>query len=181
MQPSAILGVGTLAGLFLGMVLFLEIGHRLRLRMMAKHPEKSLAGLGVVEGALFALMGLVIAFTFSGAAARFDAKRQLVVDEANNIGTAYLRVDLLPETAQPELREKFRQYVDARLESYRSLPMVGGVMPRMETAAELQQDIWKLSITATRDGTNPQAPMLLLPAPTAASSCRPTAAGSGRA
>jgi hypothetical protein len=164
MQPSAILGVGTLAGLFLGMVLFLEIGHRLRLRMMARHPEKSVAGLGVVEGALFALMGLVIAFTFSGAAARFDAKRELIVDEANNIGTAYLRVDLLPEAAQPELREKFRQYVDARLESYKNLPTVGGVMPRMETAAELQQDIWKLSITATREAANPQAAMLLLPA-----------------
>ena len=164
MQPSAILGIGTLAGLFLGMVLFLEMGHRLRLRMIAKHPEKSMVGLGVVEGALFALMGLVIAFTFSGAAARFDAKRQLIVDEANNIGTAYLRIDLLPASAQPELREKFRQYVDARLESYNTLPTVGGVMPRMETASELQQDIWKLSIAATREATYPQAGMLLLPA-----------------
>ncbi len=164
MQASQILGAGTLIGLFLGMVLFLEVGHRLRLRMMAKHPEKSVAGLGVVEGALFALMGLVIAFTFSGAAARFDAKRQLVVDEANNIGTAYLRIDLLPEAAQPAIREKFRHYVDARLESYETLPTVAGVMPRMETATDLQQDIWKLSIGATKEGTNPQAAMLLLPA-----------------
>jgi hypothetical protein len=164
MQPSAILGIGTLGGLFLGMVLFLEAGHRLRLRMMAKHPEKSTAGLGVVEGALFGLMGLVIAFTFSGAAARLDAKRHLIVDEANNIGTAYLRIDLLPASAQPELREKFRQYVDARLESYTNLSTVGGVMPRMETASELQQDIWKLSIAATREATYPQAGMLLLPA-----------------
>jgi hypothetical protein len=164
MQPSAILGVGTLLGLFLGMVLFLEVGHRLRLRAMLINPEKSMAGLGVVEGALFGLMGLVIAFTFSGAAARFDAKRHLIVDEANNIGTAYLRIDLLPEPAQPEIREKFRQYLDARLESYKTLPTVGGVMPRMETATELQQDIWKLSIAATKNGVNPQATLLLLPA-----------------
>jgi hypothetical protein len=74
MQPSAILGVGTLLGFFLGMVLFIEVGHRLRLRAMLIHPEKSTAGLGVVEGALFGLMGLVIAFRFSGAAARTDAR-----------------------------------------------------------------------------------------------------------
>ncbi len=164
MQASIIPGVGTLVGLFLGMVLFLEVGRGLRIRMMAKHPEKAMAGLGVVEGALFALMGLVIAFTFSGAAARFDAKRHLIVDEANNVGTAYLRIDLLPEAVQPEIREKFRQYVDARLESYLSLPTIAGVMPRMETATELQKDIWKLSVNATRVATNPQAAMLLLPA-----------------
>jgi hypothetical protein len=164
MQATIILGVGTLVGLFLGMLLFLEAGRRIRLRKMAKDGEKVEAGLGVVEGALFGLMGLVIAFTFSGAASRFDAKRHLIVEEANNIGTAYLRLDLLPEAAQPQLREKFRLYVDARLESYRTLPTVAGVMPRMETATELQQDIWKQSVAATREATNPQAALLLLPA-----------------
>lgn len=164
MQPSVILGVCVLAGLFLGMVLSLEAGRRLRLRMMARGPANPITGLGVVEGALFALMGLVIAFTFSGAASRFDSKRLLIVDEANSIGTAYLRIDLLPDTAQSRIKEKFRQYVDARLDSYRTMPTVGGVMPHMETATELQQDIWKSAIAATRDATHPQAAMLLLPA-----------------
>jgi hypothetical protein len=118
----------------------------------------------VVEGALFALMGLVIAFTFSGAAERFDSKRKLIVEEANDIGTAYLRIDLLPDSVQAQLREKFRLYVDARLDSYKTLPTVGGVMPRMETASELQQDLWKLSITATKEASDPRAAMLLLPA-----------------
>ena len=60
-------------------------------------------------------MGLLIAFTFSGAATRFDGRRQLIGEEANAIGTAYLRMDLLPQAAQPALREDFRNYVDARL------------------------------------------------------------------
>lgn len=163
MQTHVILGAGTLVGLFLGMVLFLEVGHRLRLRMMAKDAEKAIAGLNVVEGALFGLMGLVIAFTFSGAASRFDAKRHLIVEEANNIHTAYLRLDLLPEAARPQLREKFRRYVDARLETYRSLPPVAGAFPQMLTAAELQREIWEQSVAASRGATNPQAAMLLLP------------------
>ena len=62
---------------------------------------------------MFALFGLLIAFTFSGALSRLDIRRGQVVDEANAIGTAYLRIDLLPAAAQPRLRESFREYADA--------------------------------------------------------------------
>jgi hypothetical protein len=71
---------------------------------------------------IFGLMGLLIAFTFSGAASRFDSRRRLVVEETNAIGTAYLRIDLSPISAPPVLRENFRRYVDARLEVYGKLP-----------------------------------------------------------
>ena len=108
MQTTMIMGVATLVGFFVGMVLLLEVGRRIRLRALAKEGEKPAGGLGVVEGAIFGLMGLVIAFTFSGAASRFDARRQLIVEEANSIGTAYLRIDLLPEATQPPLREMLR-------------------------------------------------------------------------
>ena len=108
--------------LFLGMLILLEIGWRIGIRRWAKDPEGARAGVGTVEGAVFALLGLLIAFTFSAAASRFDARRQLIIEETNDIGTAYLRLDLLPAEAQPGLREKFREYVDARLEVYRKLP-----------------------------------------------------------
>ena len=68
---------------------------------MAEDPAGALAGIGAVEGAVF---GLLIAFTFSGAGTRFDTRRQLVVEETNAIGTAYLRLDLLPAALQPSLR-----------------------------------------------------------------------------
>jgi hypothetical protein len=57
------------------------------------------AAVGTVEGAVFGLLALLVAFTFSGAAARFDTRRQLIVEETNDIGTAYLRLDLLPAAA----------------------------------------------------------------------------------
>jgi hypothetical protein len=159
-----ILGVITLVGLFLGMLLFLEAGRRIRLRMIAIDAEKAGAGLGAVDGALFALMGLIIAFTFSGAASRFDARRQLMVEEANDIGTAYLRLDLLPEPAQPHLREKFRQYVDTRLETYRVLPDLDAAMAQIAKANEMQREIWNLSIAAAKEAPSPQVTMVLLPA-----------------
>jgi hypothetical protein len=67
-------------------------------------------------------MGLLIAFTFYGAETRFETRRSLIVDEANAIATAYLRLDLLPEDAQPELRENFREYVKSRLAIYQKIP-----------------------------------------------------------
>src|SRR5512142_402713 len=97
-------------GLFVGMIGLLELGRRLGRRRQAKDEERARAGLGAVEGAVFALLGLLIAFTFSGAASRFDARRELIVREANAIGTAWLRLSLLPAHAQPGLRDMFRRY-----------------------------------------------------------------------
>ena len=80
-------------GLFLGLLLMMEAGRRLGVRRLAADPEGARAGIGAVEGAVFALLGLLIAFTFSGAASRFDDRRHLVAEEANAIGTAWLRID----------------------------------------------------------------------------------------
>ena len=103
------------AALFLGMLLLQELGRRLGCRHLAGDPEGARKGLGAVEGAVFGLMGLLLAFTFSGAASRLEGRRQLIAQEVNAIGTAYLRIDLLGPSVQAPLREAFRQYLDARL------------------------------------------------------------------
>lgn len=150
-------------GLFLGMLILAEVGRRIGIRRLAQDPEGAEAGVGVVDGAVFALLGLLIAFTFSGAAARFDARRQLIVEETNDIGTAYLRLDLLPVDAQPKLREKFRQYIDARLELYRKLPNITAATEELVKANNLQGEIWRQAVAASAaPGASPAAPMLLL-------------------
>jgi hypothetical protein len=73
--------------LFIGMLFVLELGRRLGNRRLSTDPEGARAGTGTVEGAVFALLGLVIAFTFSGAASRFDTRHDLIVQEPNAIGT----------------------------------------------------------------------------------------------
>src|SRR4029450_7712437 len=104
--------------LFAGMMLFHELGRRLGIRRRSKDLEGSRLGLGPVESATFGLLGLLIAFTFSGAVTRFDARRQLVTEEANLIEQAWLRVDLLPQAQQPTIRQHFRDYLDSRLAAY---------------------------------------------------------------
>ena len=150
-------------GLFLGMLLLLELGRRIGGRRLAQDPEGARAGVGAVEGAIYGLLGLLIAFTFSGAAARFDARRQLMVEEANDIGTAYLRLDLLPAEARDRLREMFRLYLDSRVDTYRKLPDVRAAEAEFARSLALQGEIWTLAVAAAR-AEPPSTSTLLLPA-----------------
>jgi hypothetical protein len=119
---------------------------------------------GAIEGAVYGLLGLLVAFTFSGAAERFAARRTLIVEEANAIGTAYLRLDLLPEEAQPAMRDRFRRYVDARLEAYAKVPDMQAAMAALARSAALQAEIWAEAQRSSRTGGAPAAGVLLLPA-----------------
>ena len=163
MTPTAY-GAAFAGGLFLGMIVLLETGQRIGTRRLTRDPDGAQKGLGVVDGAVFSLLGLLIAFTFAGAATRFDGRRQLVIEEANTIGTAYQRVDVLPDQAQPALRDLFRQYLDARLETYRKLPDLDAAKTALARSRALQTAIWSNAIAACRDSGSQAAHMLLLPA-----------------
>jgi hypothetical protein len=152
-------------GLFAGMLLFLDIGRRLGVRSLAKDPEGALAGTSAVDGAVFALLGLLTAFTFSGAADRFDERRGLIIEETNAIGTAYLRLDVLPDRAQPPLRDLFRRYVDSRLETYERFADVDWARAGLARSSALQGEIWSKAVAATKmEGVPPSASVVLLPA-----------------
>lgn len=163
MSYATTIGLVALA-LFLGLVVCQEIGRRLGARHLAAQEQEDRAGLGAIEGAVFALMGLLIAFTFSGAASRFDARRQLVADEANAIGTAWLRIDLLPADAQPAIRDAFRGYLDARLELYRRIDDEAAGQAALANAEGRQREIWALALVAAPRAALPQAATLVVPA-----------------
>lgn len=149
-------------GLFAGMLGLQELGRQLGARRLKVDPEGARTGLGAVEGAVFGLMGLIVAFSFHGAASRFDVRRQLIVEEANAIGTAYLRLDVLPAEAQPKLRDLMRRYVDSRLEVYRALPDIPSARAALARSNALQAEIWSGAVSAVREA--PQTGMLVLPA-----------------
>jgi hypothetical protein len=152
-----------LPGLFGCILLFVRLGRRIGSRRGGEETERERVGLVTVESAIYALLGLMIAFTFSGATSRFDARRAQTVQEANAIGTAYLRLDLLPAAAQPALRTKFRSYTEARMAVYRALPDIEASSADAARAVALQDEIWTDSMAALRSAT-PQASLLLVPA-----------------
>ena len=151
--------------LFLGMLILLETGRRFAIRRRSKESEGERSNLGTVEGAVFALFGLMMAFTFSGAAGRFNEKRMMIAEEVNCIETAYLRLHLLPRETELALQDLFRQYVDSRLETYHRLPNMQAAEEEMAKSKELQEEIWAQAVEATQlSAAHPDAGKLLLPA-----------------
>jgi hypothetical protein len=129
------------------------------------HDEDSARGLAV-EGSLFGLLGLLVAFTFSGGQERLDARRRLIIDEANAMGTAYLRVDLLAPPRQPVVRETFKQYADARIAFYKTLLTDRRVaLVQHERSQQLQRQLWGHVTAALKEpATHPSAAIVVLPA-----------------
>jgi hypothetical protein len=147
------------------MLLLLEIGRRVGVKRGPRESDGERGGLGTVEGAVFALFGLMVAFTFSGAASRFNEKRMLIAEEVNCIETAYLRLNLLPAHARPALQELFRHYLDSRLETYRRLPNMAAAEMEMANSWKIQQEMWAEAVAATPlPDSHPSSGLLLLPA-----------------
>jgi hypothetical protein len=162
MGSFSFLVVSISLGFFAAISVALEIGYRIGRVRHERDPSGAAAGTGAIDGAIFGLMGLLLAFTFSGAAARFDARRSLIVEESNTIGTAYLRLDLLPAEPQAKLKEDFRQYLDSRLAIYRALPNIELAKQELGRSAEIQGRIWSRAVAATKELNSPAATSLVL-------------------
>lgn len=153
------------AGLLVAMLLLTDVGRRIGTARHARGADGEQGGFGAAEGAVLGLLGLVIAFTFDGAGDRLEHRRHLINEEANAIGTAYLRLDLLSGQAQTEMRALFRRYVDLRLTTHSEMADRALMSRRFEETNTLQADIWTKAVSASRQAdATAHAPMLVLPA-----------------
>jgi hypothetical protein len=126
------------AAFFLCSLILLNYGRRLGLRYLHKDAG-TMAGLTTVEGAVFALIGLLLAFTISGALQRFDERRQLVIQEANAATTAHDRLALFEDNGARYLQIKLKDYVQARIDLYR-MPHDYSLWKQTELFSLEQQD-----------------------------------------
>lgn len=161
-MPPLVLTLLLFAVIGLSLLAFLEIGHRFGRR--SRGDEQEDRGISTVEGAVFGLVAFLIAFTFSGAQDRLQARQRAIVDEANAIGTAYLRVDLATPETQTELRELLREYATARVEGAKRLPDVNAAVDVWGKSNETSQRIWALAVEGTADPAKGADRRLLLDA-----------------
>lgn len=111
--------VAIAAAFFVGSLISLRLGHHLGLRHRKRYGAEGNAGLAPVEGAIFGLMGLLLAFTIAGALQRFDDRRQLVIQEATAATTVYDRLSLFDGDDASKLQSWLKEYVRARVDLYR--------------------------------------------------------------
>lgn len=101
--------------LLLSVILFYVGGVRIAHYQMVRSPESKSDGIGPLEGALLGLLALLLSFTFGMAGSRYDARRALIVQESNDIGTVILRADLYPEPIRTQLKRDLQDYVEKRI------------------------------------------------------------------
>ena len=150
----ALLTLGTGVTLFVVMLLLIEAGRRLGVRQSKLRGADARAGVGVVDGAVYGLLALLVGFMFSGAAGRFNERQHLIAGEVNVTGTAWQRIAVLPDEQQPAVRDLFRHYVDAVLAWYAEAP--GATTVREPPAVtRAQNDLWARSVIASGRPSTP--------------------------
>jgi hypothetical protein len=135
--------------ILLVVLLSVEFGYRLGKYRRSRREEEKEAPLGTMVGATLGLLAFILAFTFGLAASRFDNRRQVLLDEANAIGTTYLRAGMLPERGE-QIRGLLRDYVSVRLDAVRS----GYVAEGISRSEDIQQKVWTEAETVGNKNPN---------------------------
>jgi hypothetical protein len=145
-----------IAGIVLG---FVALGYAAG-RVLHKQAETLREPVGIVQGAFFALVGLILAFGLTLAIGRYDSRRAAVVADANAIGTTYLRAQTLAEPARSRSLVLLRQYTDASLKLSRAVPTTPAFQRAVAEEDVLQRRLWALAGEALAGAPRDSAPRL---------------------
>jgi hypothetical protein len=109
---------------------------------------------GMILTATLTLLGLIIGFSFSMAISRYDQRKNLEEEEANAIGTEYVRADLLPAADASRVRALLKEYLDVRIEFYdaRDPQRLNEIPVRR---AKLQNELWHAVLGPANAQPNP--------------------------
>jgi hypothetical protein len=144
-----------LAFALLALVLY-ELGFRFGRWWQVRTPQEKEGPTGMLVGSILALMAFLLAITMGMATDRFDTRRGLVLEEANSIGTTYLRAGYLPEPAASDSRELLREYVPLRIVNEGEVP--SDKADEIARAAEIRDELWAIAeelATTTPDYPDP--------------------------
>jgi hypothetical protein len=148
---------------FFGLVLAAsEAGFHLGRSAKKSIDEATKSQISLIQAAILAVLGLLLAFTMSMAVTRFEARKQLVLEESNAIGTAYLRAQLVPSPEGMEIANRLREYLDVRLEYYRTGVDIPAIRAARVRAVRVQDEFWSRAVAfAQKDPRSVTAGLLL--------------------
>lgn len=150
--------------LFLLLFIFwvcLTLGRKLGVIQLRNQTSSKLE---VAEGAVFGLLALLIAFTFSGAYDRYEHRKMHLVEEANIFDKAYNYIDLTPTDVQPELRNDIRQFLDLNIKAFKDIPYMDKVYEDLRQAQIFEDKIWKTTVDACKESTDKTLAQVYVPA-----------------
>lgn len=146
-------------GLFL---LAIELGFRLGKRYSNRQDGALTEHVSSLQSSVLGLLALLLGFTFAMSIERFDTRKQLVLEEANSIGTTYLRAHFLPEKLHQEAAILLQQYVESRLEFYYAGDDIRKIESSAKKSAAIEKNLWNIAVQATKKPENPQSISLFI-------------------
>ena len=129
---------------FLLILLLNWMGYRFKHYQRRKYPDAEMDNLGPIEGSLLGLMALLLAFSFGNSASKFENHREIIIEEANDIGTVILRCDLYPDTPRNLLIANLKQYLDSRIDYYEARADEQKIAEAMEKSKIFSKKIWDI-------------------------------------
>ncbi|MFC4785046.1 bestrophin-like domain [Nocardioides sp. MAHUQ-72] len=153
--PTALLMVGLLVLMEGSAVVGLLLGQREQ-----EHHGGLRESSGVLQGALLGFMGLLLAFGLSLALGRYEARRAAVVDDANTIGTTYLRAQTLSEPMRSRSLRLLVKYADVELRLTDEEPGGDAADAIIAEGSALQRRLWASAVRAVREEPTASAPRL---------------------
>jgi len=148
--------------MFVAIVASLQFGRWIGRRI--RRDADTSRGAAAVDSIVFAVLGLIVAFTFTAAAARFDERRRLIVDHANATGTVWLRLDLLPEADRPPIRSLIKQWIQSILNATNNPRTSPESIVHFKEAADFQDQVWQSVIASYERDPRPAVATQLIPA-----------------
>jgi len=127
--------------LFIAMIAMVALG-RIAGKLWRKEEDEPKGGVNSLLAALFALFGFILAFAFGMSGSRYENVRNVIVDEANDIGTAVLRADLYSDSVRDAFRADFKKYLEARIAYYDNATNMALLDKAKEDAAKAGGDLW---------------------------------------
>lgn len=142
--------------LFVALILSTEVGYRIGRRFAAAASDSTKTHINTIQASLLGVLALLLGFTFSLSLQRYDSRSEAVITEANTIGTAILRADLLPATIKAQTRDLLRDYLDLRVRA--------GAVPlnRQEErnrllgeSSRVMDSLWRNALQAAQEDPGP--------------------------
>ena len=149
---------------FLLLVFLNWLGHKYRNYQRKIHPERKVLGFGTIEGSLLGLMALLLSFSFNISASKYEGRKEVIIAEANNIGTVILRCDLYPDSVRNPLRADLKNYLESRIRYYEAGDNQEFIEKALVVGDSITAVIWKRAADYARKTGSTPATLQMVPA-----------------
>ena len=153
--------VGIFISVALWMILFNEIGYQYGMRKKSSKDKEASSTLSPMVGGMLGMLAFVLAFTFSIVSTQHEIRKQNVIDDANAIGTAYRRADLMDTQYKIELKRLFEEYVDIRINAAKGVAEKRNITDELQRTIKIHDLLWDQVLLAAKEKPNTNTSLLI--------------------